>query len=139
MFRQFYYGGRVQCFEGGNIPGPEFGIFGSAEFITRANQVTGLLYHDNNPGAEQYWGPQPFVRNATGTPVPLLSSFLADAADTERLVSRVDRLFLHGAMKPDARKTIVNAVNKIAPTETLARARLAINLVLVSIDYQVQK
>ena len=124
---------------GGDVPGPEFGIFGSAEFINRANQVTGLLYNANFQNQAQYWGPKPFVRNAVGTLSPSLAAFLPDAADTERLVSRVDRLLLHGTMKPDTRNTIVNAVNKIAPAQTLARARLAINLVLVSIDYQVQK
>ncbi len=124
---------------GGNIPGPEFGIFGTSEFVNRANTVTQLFYHDQFPGNEQYWGPQPFVRNATGTPSPAMAPFLADAANTEALVSRVDRLLLHGTMTPDARKTIVNAVNKISPVQALARARLAFNLVLVSIDYQVQK
>ncbi|MFO1323030.1 MAG: DUF1800 family protein [Burkholderiales bacterium] len=124
---------------GGSIPGPEFGIFGSSEFINRANQITGLLYNSNFPEALQFWGPQPFVANATGTPSPALTAFLADAANPEVLVARLDRLFLHGTMPADARSTIVNAVNKIPTAETLARARLAINLVLVSIDYQVQK
>jgi len=68
-----------------------------------------------------------------------MAPFLADASNAEVLVSRVDRLLLHGTMTPDARKTIVNAVNKIPVAQSLMRARLAFNLVLVSIDYQVQK
>jgi hypothetical protein len=55
------------------------------------------------------------------------------------LVDRLDRLFLHGAMRPAMRKTIVNAVNKLAPDNALRRVKLAINLILVSVDYQVQK
>jgi len=121
------------------VPGPEFGIFGSAEFLNRANQVNDLLYNVDQPGAAQFWGPQGFVPNATGTLSPALTDFLSDAADTEALVSRVDRLFLHGTMKADARKTIVNAVSKIPVTNALRRVKMAINLALVSIDYQVQK
>ena len=124
---------------GGDIPGPEFGIFGTSEFVNRANVVTQLFYHDQFAGNEQYWGPKPFLRDATGTPSPSMAPFLADASNAEALVSRVDRLLLHGTMTPDARKTVVNAVNKIPSTQALMRARLAFNLVLVSIDYQVQK
>ena len=42
-------------------------------------------------------------------------------------------------MSESSRKTIVNAVNKLAPTEVLRRVKLAVNLTLISIDYQVQK
>ncbi len=124
---------------GGGIPGPEFGLFGSSEFVNRANQLTGLLFHDQSPQSEQFWGPQPWMRDAKGTPSPTLPSFIADAASVDVLVSRLDRLLLHGTMTSDARKTIVNAVSKVPAESALARARLAFNLVLVSIDYQVQK
>ena len=60
-------------------------------------------------------------------------------ATPDALVDRMNRLFLHGTMTPAMRKTIVNAVNKLPPTEALRRVKLAINLTLVSIDYQVQK
>ena len=65
--------------------------------------------------------------------------FLPDAGDAHALVDRLDRLFLHGAMKPAMRRTIVNAVNAIAPANALRRVKLAINLTLASVDYQVQK
>ena len=42
------------------------------------------------------------------------------------LVERLNRLFLHGTMSTAARKTIVNAVNKLAPTEALRRVKLAV-------------
>jgi hypothetical protein len=42
-------------------------------------------------------------------------------------------------MSDAARKTVVTAVNKLKLTDTLRRVKLAVNLMLVSIDYQVQK
>ncbi|MFO1311599.1 MAG: DUF1800 family protein [Burkholderiales bacterium] len=124
---------------GGAIPAPEFGIYGSAEFITRTNHVTALLYHDTNQGFTPYYGPQGYVPNATGTSVPSLSAFMADAADADKLVSHLDRLLLHSTMTADARRTIISAVNKIPASDARGRARLAVSLVLVSIDYQIQK
>jgi uncharacterized protein (DUF1800 family) len=126
---------------GSRIPAPEFAIFTSAEFLTRANQVNGLLYNIDMPGAQgpYGWGPQGFVPNATGTPSPALTAFLPDAGNTDVLVDRVDRLLLHRTMTPAMRKSIVNAVNKLPPAEALRRVKLAINLTLVSVAYQVQK
>jgi len=124
----------------GSVPAPEFGLYGSSEFITRANHVTGILYHYGNRAFyDPLWGPQPYVVNATGTPIPSLAPFLADAADAEKLISRVDRLFLHGTMRANARRTIVNAVNKVPPDNAQARVLLAVNLVLISVDYQIQR
>jgi uncharacterized protein (DUF1800 family) len=125
----------------GNVPAPEFGIFTSAEFLNRANQINDLLYNVDQPWAQgQYgWGPQGFAPNATGTPSPALTSFLPDAGNVDVLVERVNRLFLHGTMTADMRKTIVNAVSKLAPSDALRRVKLAINLTLASVDYQVQK
>jgi len=75
----------------------------------------------------------------TGTPSPALTAFLPDAADADKLVERLNRLLLHGTMSDAARKTVVTAVNKLKLTDTLRRVKLAVNLMLVSIDYQVQK
>ena len=121
------------------IPAPEFGIFTSAEFLNRANQVNDLLYNVDQPWNAPWWGPQPFLTNATGTPSPSLSAFVADAADPEALVARLDRLLLHGTMTAPMRQVIVNAVGKIPSVNALRRVKLAANLILVSIDYQVQK
>ena len=49
------------------------------------------------------------------------------------------RLLLHGTMTAPMRKIIVNAVNKVPAINAQRRAKMAANLVLVSIDYQVQK
>ena len=127
---------------GGDIPGPEFGIFGTAEFLNRANLVTSFSTTISSRATTNRVGAQdPVLRDATGTPSPTLAPFLADASERGRA---------GGARGPaaasrhhdarHARKTVVNAVNKIPiHAGTLRRAKLAFNLVLVSIDYQVQK
>ena len=69
----------------------------------------------------------------------MVAAFLADANNAEVLVERLNQLLLHGTMRANMRQTIVTAVNKLAVTEPLRRVKLALNLILVSIDYQVQK
>ena len=122
---------------GTSIPAPEFGIFTTAEFLNRANHVNALLY--NVDTGETHWQAQGFVPNATGTPSPSLTAFLPDAANADALVERLNRLFLHGTLRGDMRRTIVNAVNKIPASQDLRRVKMAINLILASVDYQVQK
>lgn len=127
---------------GSTIPAPEFGIYGTAEFLTRANLVHRLLYHSDDPNWENPalgWAAQGYVPNATGTPSPTLAAFLSNAADANALADRLNRLLLHGTMTAAARKTIVNAVNKLPVSDSPHRTKLAVDLVLVSIDYQVQK
>jgi uncharacterized protein (DUF1800 family) len=126
---------------GSAVSAPEFGIFGSTEFLTRANQVHDLLYNADLSGTDvgAAWGPQPYVVNATGTPSPTLTAFLSDAGDADALVRRLDRLFLHGAMRPAMRDTIVRSVNQIAPENRRRRADLAVELTLTSVDYLIQK
>ena len=121
---------------GSNVPAPEFALFSTTEYVTRSNQVNALLFH---PNTIWFRAPQPFVANATGTPPPTLAAFLPDAGDAEVLVQRLNRLLLHGAMTSAMKKTIVNAVNKLPATDALQRTRMAVRLVLASVDYQVQK
>jgi len=121
------------------VPAPEFGIFTSAEILNRANQINDLLYNVDMPWTTQYLGPQPWMVPSLGTQSPTMAVFLADAANPEALVTRMDRLLLHGTMTAPMRKVIVNAVNKVPPANAARRAKLAANLILVSIDYQVQK
>ncbi|MFO1316869.1 MAG: DUF1800 family protein [Burkholderiales bacterium] len=127
---------------GGAIPAPEFAIYTSAEYLNRANQVNDLLYNVDQSWSQdpRYgWGPIAFVPNAVGTPSPPLTPFLADAANPDVLVERLNRLLLHGTMSPAARKTVVTAVSKIDAGSPLRRVKMALNLILVSIGYQVQK
>jgi uncharacterized protein (DUF1800 family) len=123
---------------GTNLPAPEFGIFTSAEFLSRANQLNDLLFYVEQ-GDLGSWGPVPFLANSTGTITPSLAAFLPDAGNPAALVERMNRLFLHGTMRDAMRQSIVTAVGKVPATDPSRRVRMAINLTVVSIDYQVQK
>jgi hypothetical protein len=119
---------------GTTIPAPEFGIYGTAEFLNRVNQIVDLIYN-----ADSYYGPWGAVPNAIGTRSPTLGDYVGYAADANLLVGRVDRFFMHGAMPPSMRQVIASAVDRIATIDRLSRARLALRLTLTSVDYQVQK
>ncbi len=109
---------------GGNIPGPEFGIFTSAEFLNRANQINDLLYNVDQSWSQDEplygWGPTGYVPNATGTPQPVARGLPAGRGQRRRAGRALNRLFLHGTMSAAMRKTIVNAVNKLAPATRCA-------------------
>jgi len=122
---------------GGDVPAPEFGIYTSLEFLNRANQVNDLLYNVEQSWTN--WGPQPYLANAQGTVSPPLTAFLTDASNPEALVDRLNRLLMHGTLPAATRKTIVNAVSKVDAGNPLRRVKMALNLMLTSIDYQVQK
>jgi len=127
---------------GGNVPAPEFAIYTSAEYLNRANQVNDLLYNVDQSWSQNPiwgWGPVGYVPNAVGTRSPPLSAFVADAGNPDALVERLNRLLLHGTISPAARKTVVTAVTKIDAANPVRRVKMALNLMLVSIDYQVQK
>ena len=132
---------------GSDVPAPEFGLYSTAEFLNRANWINDLLYNSDQSwnGGEfkapslGWWSARQWVPNALGTHSPPLTAFLADANNAQALVERLNQLLLHGTMRANMRQTIVTAVNKVAVTEPLRRVKLALNLILVSVDYQVQK
>ena len=125
-----YYPADYSLYDG-FLPAPEFAIFSSATFIARANILTTFLYFGD--------GAEPYVPDAIGTPIPTLTAFLPDAGNVDALVERLNRLFLHGAMTARTRKTIVNAVRKVPEAETMRRVQLAIDLTVMSLQYQVQR
>ena len=54
-------------------------------------------------------------------------------------MERLNQLFLHGTLRANMRQSITTAVNGVAATDPLRRVKMAINLIVTSIDYQVQK
>jgi uncharacterized protein (DUF1800 family) len=127
---------------GTTVPAPEFGIYSTAEYMNRANIINDLLFNVDQDWSQDPlygWGPKAFVPNALGTRSPALTAYLPDAATPEVLVERLNQLLLHGTMRPAMRQSILTAVNKVAATQPLRRVKLALNLILASIDYQIQK
>jgi uncharacterized protein (DUF1800 family) len=116
---------------GTQLLGPEFGVQTSATAIARANFANGLLF-SNAIAAD------PSVYGSTGTTTNL-SSYAAVALDSTALADRLDRNLLGGRMSAAMRAAIVSAVNAASTTDTLARARAALWLVVSSPQYQVQR
>jgi Protein of unknown function (DUF1800) len=121
------------------IPAPEFGIFNTSEFLNRVNQMNDLLFHNLQPYSTAWWAAQPGVLNSTGTAAPDMAAYLPSMAEPEVALDRFSKLLLHGRLRPAMKKTIMNAVNKIPTDEVVNRAKLMVNLILSSPDYQVQR
>jgi uncharacterized protein (DUF1800 family) len=111
--------------------GPEFGVQTSTTAVNRANFVNGLVFSSNI-------APDASVYGATGTQIDL-GPYQAVAANATTLIDRLDRNLLGGTMSAAMRNAIANAVNAVAATDTLNRARTAAYLVLTSPQYQVQR
>ena len=112
------------------ITGPEFAIQNSSTFINRENALNTLTFGTIAPSAT-YPG-------ATGSQ-PDWTVLQASAGDANALADKLNALLLHGAMPPAMRSGLVTAVNTIAATDTLTRARTAFYLVVTSSEYQVER
>lgn len=111
--------------------GPEFGIQTSTTAINRANFANGLLFANGI-------APDATVYGATGTQLDL-ARYQALAADPAALVDLLDRDLLGGTLSAAMRSAVVTAVNAVAATDSLNRARNALYLMVTSPHYQVQR
>jgi Protein of unknown function (DUF1800)/Repeat of unknown function (DUF5648) len=115
---------------GTTMIGPEFAIQNSSTFINRDNVMNTLAFGTIAPVAT-YPG-------ATGSQ-PDWTALQAGAADANVLADRLNALLLHGAMPAAMRSGLVAAINAIAATDTLTRAKTAFYLVVTSSEYQVER
>ena len=110
--------------------GPEFEILTSTTAFARTNflrNVTNVNYAVDTT-----------VPGATGTTVDW-TPWQALAGNPAALVDKLSWVFTAGAMSASAQQQVVNAVNAIAATDTLGRARTAAYLVLSSSHFQVDR
>jgi hypothetical protein len=61
------------------------------------------------------------------------------AGDPAALVDWLDTLLMHGSMSDAMRTAVINATTAITATNTLERARTALNLISVSPEFSIQK
>jgi len=111
---------------------PQFGILNTATALARLNFLNNLLFSANGIA------PAANVPGATGTQIDL-SSYEADAADANALVSQFDANVLHHTMSATEAAGIVPAINAIVATDSLNRARGAAYLVFASPRYQITR
>jgi hypothetical protein len=110
--------------------GPEFALQNASTYINRSNAANTFVFGTIAPLAN-YPG-------ATGTQ-PDWSALQAVAGDAGALADKLNALLLHGTMSAGMRSGIVAAVNAVAASDTLNRARTAHYLVVTSAEYQVER
>jgi hypothetical protein len=116
---------------GTSLDGPPFKIMLTGTILNRANFANRILFGGNvNPDAT--------VAGATGTQLNL-QPFQALAGNPDQLLDRFDLVFMHNTLSPQARQTILAAVNAYGASDTLGRVRQAAYLVATSAQYQVEQ
>jgi hypothetical protein len=76
-----------------------------------------------------------------GTKINLGDLQALAAADTtsNQLLDHLNTRMMHGTMSAQMKSTIMTAVNTVASTDPLGRARAAVYLIATSSQYQVQR
>lgn len=110
--------------------GPEFEILTSTTSFARNNFLNNVVYTNYAADAN--------VTASTGTTVDW-APWQALAGNTAALVDRLSWVLAAGVLSTSAQQQIVNAVNTLAATDTLGRARAAAHLVLTSNQFQVDR
>jgi hypothetical protein len=75
---------------------------------------------------------------ATGTKADL-TALRTLAADPNKLLDKLNLVFMHNTLSPTARAAILAAVNAVPATDPLGRARAATYLVATAAQYQVEQ
>jgi uncharacterized protein (DUF1800 family) len=128
-FPQDYYAPPASA----GLLGPEFGIMDATTSLKRANFVNTIVFSSIKVSCGAASCNVPY-----GTSIDL-AELQQLSPDPGNLVDRLDRLLLHGTMSDEMRASIIGAVNAIASSNTLLRARQALYLVATSSQYQVQR
>jgi uncharacterized protein (DUF1800 family) len=110
--------------------GPEFEILTSTTAFARANFLRNLTNVNYAVDAN--------VVGATGTTINW-APWQALAGNPAALVDRLAWVLTAGSMSTSARQQVINTVNAMSSTDTLARARTAAYLVLNSSHFQVNR
>jgi uncharacterized protein (DUF1800 family) len=116
---------------GTNLEGPPFKIMLTGTILNRANFANRVLFGGNV-------NPDTTVAGATGTQLNL-QPFQALAANPDQLLDRLNLIFMHNTLSPQARQTILTAVNAYPANDPLGRVRQAAYLIATSAQYQVEQ
>ncbi len=117
---------------GPGLNGPEFAIMTTGTAISRANFVNTMVFGRVNVSA-------PVIPNGTSINLTEMQNLAAADTTSNRLLDELNTKMMHGTMTAQNRSTILTAVNAVAATDPLTRARTAIYLVATSSQYQVQR
>jgi uncharacterized protein (DUF1800 family) len=115
-----------------SLLGPQFGTQNTTTSVAQYNYVFALLNTTNGIAADTS------VPGSTGTQVNL-AALQALAATPSTMVDKLDALMTHTTLTTTEKNAIVTAVNAVAATDTLGRARMAAYLVAASPRYQINR
>ncbi len=117
---------------GAAILGPEFAIFNTGTAIGRANFGNSMVFGQINVA-------QPDTPNGTKLNFSELQALAAADTTSNQLMDVLNQRLMHGAMSSQMRSQIMTAVNAVASTDPLTRAKTAVYLVATSSQFQVQR
>ena len=117
---------------GPGLNGPEFAIMTTGTAIARTNFINTMAFGRINAGA-------PVIPNGTSINFTEVQALAAADTTSNRLLDELNTKMMHETMTAQNRSTILTAVNAVAATDPLTRAKTAIYLVATSSQYQVQR
>ena len=118
---------------GRSFNGPEFALFTTGSAISRLNFVNMLVFNGVPLNAER------LVTHGTSLGFGELQAVAASDPTGNQLMDLLNARMMHGAMSPQMRSTILNAVLTVPESNPLLRAKRAVYLVATSSQYQVQR
>ena len=132
------------------LAGPEFGIFSTGTALKRPNFVNQFVAPSGIPATPGILTVNPNDANSTlsggvyipcGTRIDLtrLQTLATNDTTGVQLVDTLNRELMHGSMSAQVRNEILTAVQTVASSNPLKRARTAVYLVATSPQYQVQR
>jgi uncharacterized protein (DUF1800 family) len=117
---------------GTTLLAPEFGIFTTGTAIGRANIGNSIVFGQINVAL-------PNTPNGTKINLGDLQALAAADTTSNQLLDHLNTRMMHGTMSAQMKSTIMTAVNTVASTDTLGRARAAVYLIATSSQFQVQR
>lgn len=123
------------------LAGPEFQIFSTGTALKRPNAVNTFFPPNTTANGGILAAGGAAANTPCGTRVDLSRYTSLAAADTTggSLIDAVNREFLNGSMSTPVRNEITTAVQAVASSNPLKRARTAIYVAVTSPQYQVQR
>ena len=115
-----------------NLHAPEFGIFSTGTALKRPNFVNQMVFGSGIPITGD-------ASCGTRIDVSRWQSLAAADASGALLVDTMNTEILHGSMSAAVRNHVLQAVQAVAPADSLKRARTALYLVTTSPQFQVQR
>lgn len=116
---------------GTSLNAPEFAIMTTGTAIARANFVNNAVFNRVNTGNNSPFG--------TSIDLSEMQALAAADASGNQLLDALNTKLMHGTMSAQMKNTILTAVQALASTDTIGRARAAIYLTASSSQYQVQR